>query len=89
MTASIVLDDKERRIKDTSASSESYEYVALPARGWTKFLEFHSGSGSLACSLRCVSVEDVILGFEALSSCGAAIRFRMRSILSAMVGNYP
>ena len=67
MTAFIVFGDKERRTKDTSASSESYEYVALPASGWTRILELHSGPGSLACTLRCVRVEDVISGFEALS----------------------
>ena len=67
MTTSIVFDDKERRMKDTSASGESYEYVALLARGWTRILELHPGPGSLACSLRRVRIEDVILGFEALS----------------------
>ena len=58
MTASIVFDHKELLIKDTSASSESCEYVALPARGWTRILELHFGPGSVACSLRCVRVED-------------------------------
>ena len=44
-----------------------YELVVLPAKGWIRVLELYSGSGALACSLRCERIEDVALRYEALS----------------------
>ena len=50
-----------------TAPHDQYEYVALPATGWTRVLELHSGCGTLACSLRCGKIEDIALRYEALS----------------------
>jgi hypothetical protein len=59
------LDDEKHFL--LQATKDHYEYVALPADGWTRILELHPGSGPLSCTLRCERIEDAALGFEALS----------------------
>ena len=67
MTAPIAFEDKRHVLmQDLPASSRKHEYVALPAKGWTRILKLHFGPGSLACSLRGERTEDVAMGFEAL-----------------------